>query len=414
MASGQLSGTVKSWNGGKGFGFISSQQVQGDVFFGRNELPPDCKEVRGSFLEGRQVVFEAIAGQDGRFKATTVSLPFIEGQQLVGQIKSFSPRNGYGFITSHSLQEDVRFQSGDIPPVAAGAQLKDELVIFDVVTSPYGKLQVRNLMFQSMGIAQRVKGGGGPMGGFMGGKGPAMQPPPVAWQRQGPAASGGKGHYGEPSPELKAAAQQAERAGLMTGTVKSFSDKNGYGFVTVPGYPADVKVDARSLVGLNTLEPGQAISFVPTPSQKGGYTASNVQLLLPGGAYGGGAYMGKGGAGFDKGGGKKRPMSSPSPYIAQMGQKGGSMNMWPAAKKAKADEMPTGQYSAGTIKSWNGQKGFGFIESAGLGEDVFFMRTSLPAEYREMQGPDLQGTQVNFEIVKTSEGKVRAQNITVC
>ena len=59
-----LSGTVKSWNGAKGFGFIMCPTVQGDVMFGRDALPPDVKEVQGKFLEGRSIVFDGAQGAD--------------------------------------------------------------------------------------------------------------------------------------------------------------------------------------------------------------------------------------------------------------------------------------------------------------------------------------------------------------
>ncbi|CAJ1394115.1 unnamed protein product [Effrenium voratum] len=83
----------------------------------------------------------------------------------------------------------------------------------------------------------------------------------------------------------------------------------------------------------------------------------------------------------------------------------------PPAKKQRM-ELATGQYGSGAIRTYNGAKGFGFIAGEGLTEDVFFMRTSLPDGYRELQGNDLQGRSVSFEIVKTSDGKLRAQNVS--
>ncbi|CAE8694966.1 unnamed protein product, partial [Polarella glacialis] len=94
-----LSGVVKSWNGSKGFGFITCDSLAGDVLFARTEMPQDVKEVRGKFLEGRPCVFDAQQQADGRFKATNLALPYVEGNE----------KHGYGFITSSSLTEDPKF-----------------------------------------------------------------------------------------------------------------------------------------------------------------------------------------------------------------------------------------------------------------------------------------------------------------
>ncbi|CAE8678378.1 unnamed protein product [Polarella glacialis] len=152
-----LSGVVKSWNGSKGFGFITCDSLAGDVLFARTEMPQDVKEVRGKFLEGRPCVFDAQQQADGRFKATNLALPYVEGKSLAGQIKSFSEKHGYGFITSSSLTEDVRFQSSDVPQLPPGTSLKEELVTFDVMPMQDGKLRVSKLFFQSNKIAERLK-----------------------------------------------------------------------------------------------------------------------------------------------------------------------------------------------------------------------------------------------------------------
>ncbi|CAE8585113.1 unnamed protein product, partial [Polarella glacialis] len=99
MAFSGLSGSVKSWNGAKGFGFITGSSCPVDVFFSRTELPDDVKEVQGKFMQGRPVVFDAEQLPDGRFKATAVAVPYIEGKEIAGKIKTFVEKNGYGFIT---------------------------------------------------------------------------------------------------------------------------------------------------------------------------------------------------------------------------------------------------------------------------------------------------------------------------
>ncbi|CAE8590026.1 unnamed protein product [Polarella glacialis] len=363
MAVAGLSGTVKSWNGAKGFGFITGSSLPQDILFGRTELPGDIREVQGKFMEGRPVVFDAVQGPDGRYKATAVAVPLIEGKEVAGKIKTFSEKHGYGFITSSSLTEDVRFQTTDLPQgVTPGAHLREELVTFEVLALPDGKLRVSSLRFQSKKIAMRVGGMG--MGGGMGGM---AQP---------------GGNMGMVNLQTVQAAQAAQAQGLMTGTVKSFSEKNGYGFLNVAGYPMDIKFGRNELAGGN-VSTGESVSFSAVQTPDGRITASNVSSL---------------------GGGMKRPASA----MGGMGMMGMG-----AVQKVAVTETPTGRSAYGMIKTYNGQKGFGFISSPGVPGDVFFMMSSLPAEVKSLHGKELQGKNVNFQVSQTSDGKTRAQDITM-
>merc|ERR1711988_117539 len=51
-----------------------------------------------------------------------------------------------------------------------------------------------------------------------------------------------------------------------------------------------------------------------------------------------------------------------------------------AQKIPSVEATPTGENSSGIIKSYNPQKGFGFITAEGLPTDVFFMKSDLPVE----------------------------------
>jgi len=300
MAVTGMNGTVKSWNGAKGFGFISAHGLAGDIMFSRNELPDDVREVQGKFMDGRPVVFDAQRNPDGRYKATSVAVPYVEGKDIAGKIKTYSEKHGYGFITSSSLTEDVRFQRTDLPAVPPGVHLNGELVTFDVQAMPDGKLRVGKLMFQSKKIATRVSGGS------------------------------------------------------MMG---------------VPGL--------MEMLGMGGMGKGGLASL-------GG--SADAGMKRPASAMGG--ILGLGGI---------------------LGMLGGAMMQ----QKVAVAETPTGRSAVGMIKTYNGKKGFGFISSPGIPGDVFFMMTSLPAEAKNLQGTDLQGKNVKFEISQTSDGKARAQNITL-
>ncbi|CAE8593434.1 unnamed protein product [Polarella glacialis] len=374
-----ISGVVKSWNGSKGFGFIQHPEFPGDIFFGRGELPEDLKGVQGKFLDGRPVVFDAAPNPDGKYKATAVAVPFIEGKGIAGKIKTYNPMKRYGFITSSSLTEDVHFQTTDLPQgTDPNSQIGEELVQFEVQAMPDGKLRVSSLRFQNKKIAMRH--GGANMMGM-----PGMM---------GMMGKGG----GNTTVDIQAV-QAAQAQGLMTGTIKSYGEKTGYGFLNVVGYPKDIKFGRQDVTNGGIVTVGETVSFSPVQNQDGRVTASNVSSL----------------------GGNKRPASAMGgmmgmPGMMGMGMPGmmGMMGMGGMMKKGPATHTvtSTGRSAAGMIKTYNGQKGFGFISSPGIPGDVFFMRTSLPAEAQNSQGTDLQGMSVNFEVAQTTEGKMRAENIT--
>jgi cold shock protein len=63
--------------------------------------------------------------------------------------------------------------------------------------------------------------------------------------------------------------------------------------------------------------------------------------------------------------------------------------------------------ATGTVKWFNGQKGFGFIEQEGGGPDVFAHYSNIAAQgYRELQ----EGQKVSFDITQGPKGP-QAENI---
>ncbi|CAE8700594.1 unnamed protein product [Polarella glacialis] len=144
----------------------------------------------------------------------------------------------------------------------------------------------------------------------------------------------------------------------------------------------DIKFGRNELAGDN-VSTGESVSFSAVQSPDGRITASNVSSL---------------------GGGMKRPASA----MGGMGMMGMG-----AVKSPAVTETPTGRSAYGMIKTYNGQKGFGFISSPAIPGDVFFMRTSLPAEVQSLHGNDIQGKNVNFQVSQTSDGKMRAQDVTM-
>jgi cold shock protein len=63
--------------------------------------------------------------------------------------------------------------------------------------------------------------------------------------------------------------------------------------------------------------------------------------------------------------------------------------------------------ATGTVKWFNGEKGFGFIEQDGGGPDVFAHYTNIAAQgFRELQ----EGQKVSFDVTQGQKG-LQAENI---
>jgi len=121
----------------------------------------------------------------------------------VGTIKSYSEKNGYGFIDCPEIREmghqDVFMHHAQM----GNFQVGDE-VAFTCFLNQKGNPQAKDLMTIAQAERQALGGGGGGGGGK---------------SSQGKGKSAG-------SPDVK------ETLGQMTGTLKSFSENNGYGFIS--------------------------------------------------------------------------------------------------------------------------------------------------------------------------------------
>jgi len=148
----------------------------------------------------------------------------------------------------------------------------------------------------------------------------------------------------------------ASATGRMSGKMKSFSYKSGYGFIhEVPGAPADIYVAKDQLpiewqLSDQRLD-GQEVMF-------------DVQHMLDGKMH---------------------------------------------AKNVSATTAPGGgQTVSGTVKTYNPHKGYGFFVVEGLGEDVFFSSVRIPAEVAQQR---LDGTDAVFNLQQKPDGKYEAYNI---
>eukprot|EP00811_Abedinium_folium_P006658 NODE_16136_length_1010_cov_4.498301.p1 GENE.NODE_16136_length_1010_cov_4.498301~~NODE_16136_length_1010_cov_4.498301.p1 ORF type:complete len:195 (+),score=48.37 NODE_16136_length_1010_cov_4.498301:297-881(+) len=136
----------------------------------------------------------------------------------------------------------------------------------------------------------------------------------------------------------------ADVNGMVDGIVKSYSEKNGYGFISVPGQPLDIKFGAADIT--EPLAPGAAVRCIIALGPKGLPQAQHV-------------FANSGGVAARPG---KRTISN----FGIAGSAPKQMRRSPAVGAQSTEER-----MSGLVKSFNVQHGFGFITVPGLA-DIFF------------------------------------------
>eukprot|EP00448_Togula_jolla_P039242 CAMPEP_0170624136 /NCGR_PEP_ID=MMETSP0224-20130122/30070_1 /TAXON_ID=285029 /ORGANISM="Togula jolla, Strain CCCM 725" /LENGTH=371 /DNA_ID=CAMNT_0010950635 /DNA_START=9 /DNA_END=1121 /DNA_ORIENTATION=+ len=365
----------------KGFGFITCDSLDGDVLFGRGDLPADMSDEGGKFLSGRAVTFQAISGPDGRARAAHVRLVPVDGQALPGMVKSYSERHGYGFIKSSSVQEDIRFNRNDLQQNVVPAAGQN--VTFNIMALPDGKLRASGVMVKAPDRGQMDRG-------------PMMRMPlGMPQMPQMPQMPVGRSFL--PTARYNLAPPQAPApvkmhpAGEYVGVVKSYSEKNGYGFINVPTIPGvDIKFGmpdlAPDMQALGTDLAGRSVRFLASARPDGRLQARQLELFQ----------AKRPAATRFIGGGP--PAKRPRPVVG--------------AKLDFGASSPSGGWLSGTVKSYSARHGFGFITSPGLNGDAFFKHSDLPAgRFDETNAATICGKLVSFELAPTEDGKLRVSSI---
>ncbi|WP_419816445.1 cold-shock protein [Glacieibacterium sp.] len=238
------------------------------------------------------------------------------------------------------------------------------------------------------GGGDRFGGGGGGFGGRPGGGGGFGGRP------------GGGGGFGAPRPPRDMG--PGINLGTAKGSVKFFNAQKGFGFVVRDdgGEDVFVHISAVEQAGLTGLADGQPLEFTLT-ERNGRVSATDIVIdgePLPvtdrappredrGGAGGFGAPRANDGP---RGGG----------YGGASREFGGNSGGGSAA---------TGERVEGTVKFFNGTKGFGFIQREDGGPDAFVHISAV--ERAGMSGLG-EGQRVSFELEEDRRGKQAAVNIT--
>jgi len=378
-----VTGFVKSYGLSKGYGFIESDSVEGDIFFPKNALPSDLVDsldAKCFDLASREVTF-TVESKDGRTQARGVQLVPREGQPLVGKVKSFNPTKGYGFIGAQALMgQDVFFMRTELPSDSQHSQsLAGTPVSFCIVQTQEGKIQAQSLRLGNQsngneGLAMNAS--------LFAGMDPtqlglAIMNGQISLPLADLGAKGGIKGMG------RTGGRQLSTGQSMSGTVKTFNHMKGWGFITSPSYSGDIYFKS----GDGTITQGMQVSFVATVMPDGQVQARDVIV---------GRAASLGTPSF---GGQKRALDGAFNQLAKRPK------FAPAfSTPFSTQDLSSGHAVSGIIKSYHTGNGWGFIDCAGV--DVYFKGNNLPSnsQYRT----DLVGTPVSFEVNRTPDGKLQA------
>jgi len=369
-------GTVKGFSYETGWGFIESPQTHAiygkDIFLMKTSL--------GSLFvkKGDPVEFSVTQTPKGPAAA---DVRLLSGEQtFIGTIKSFNPQKGWGMIackaTEKEYGKDIFVLKTSLPN---GVASPGEEVRFSVEPGKKGP------------EAKNVR--------------PVGKQPAVQWMPYGAMAT----VHPQAQPLMMARAPQMQQMPQMPqmqkkqhpmdstymGVVKSFNPERGWGMIACMRTQQDFGKDMfflRTSCPSGTVQAGDQVRFQVGLGQKGPEARNVVPAgpgaasMAPAPAWGPVAPMASVG-GFGKGAMPRRPL-------------GQAVGMGP--------RLLTGRMFQGAIKSFNADKGWGFIACEEtfdvLGKDVFLHSKELGGQL------PTPGTTVQFELVANGQN-FQAQNV---
>lgn len=346
-----VTGRVVKFIQTKGFGFLQSPDISGDIFFPKIALPAQLQEEPLERLRNLEMSF-AVDIVDGKPRTDRVDPvpghspsnrnpgpshgPVPTGQPSgpigAGTILRFDEGKGFGFIKPEDGGEDIFFLRTELPRELTNAsrdQIVNNLVEYEVIEKADGKLRANRL---------------------------------VLLRRQAP-----QGHGGGSSSSH--GAMYNERREIHVGHIRSYDSKKGFGFIVPDDLPED-------LFYLRSELPPEIGQGEPRREQLVDQRVEFEVRTMPDGKLR-----------------AERIFFAPAP-VPHRGPSGRGSG-----------------FLSGRIRRFDRTKGYGFIEIGNGEPDVFFMPSNLPKDYQDSK--QLEGLDVMFERFINEDGKPRARNITV-
>lgn len=354
-------------------------------------------------------------GMDPTAYAAAMGSPFAAQQAVYmqagsgkqyGTVKVFNPDKGFGFVSCSSVQGDVFFLRSELPPelqaLVEERRIVGQPVAFDLSLGKDTRHRATNMQACTMEMVHA-----------------AMQ---MAPQPQGTA---------------------------VEGTIKSYSDRHGYGFISSPSLNRDAQFKTGELtadlqaIGTNLI--GRNISCHVHALSDGKLKATHVSLKT-----GMGMSMGCGGQGCGQTHRGYVTMFDPVSRLGVISAPGVpevhfcetlGQNLAPGAEVNFALQMlpdgsvqgtdviagppapslgnglVSGTQTAGLVKNYNDLRGFGFISIPGGSQDVYFQRRDMDDASQTLLtwvgGQGLTGCTANLRLEALSDGRWHARSITL-
>lgn len=144
-------GCVITFDAAKGFGFLKAEGIAGDIFFPRSELPPDLREVERNEIMGKYLECELKKMPDGKLRAKKIvvlrNTQGAKGPRTRGRVVKFTEDKGYGFIACE-FADNVFFLRSALPKEFHEAdleELKELELSFELYSKEQGKPRANNL-----------------------------------------------------------------------------------------------------------------------------------------------------------------------------------------------------------------------------------------------------------------------------
>jgi len=280
-----------------------------------------------------------------------------DGAELMGKVKSYSESKGYGFINVSGEAVDLYFQTRDLTPdtrhqLSQGISLSGAVVCFWLQALPdgrCGKWRARDVSLAAESAAGEVMSADGKRSATA-----ALDPAQLM----------------AGAPPLK-----QQRSDVLEGLPGMMGMTGMTGMTGMEALPG--------MTGMASLESLQGMTAMEALTGMAAGTTQTGAIPPP-------------------------PPPAPAAAVADL-VAGGCAAVVPPRLMSGTSEQATARL-AGSVKSFNTAKGFGFISCQGMSDDIFFLRSELPGGLAT--GHVDQGQLIGFDLQLTPEGRYRAARIS--